>query len=680
MEEEMEIKEEYNLIIINNIKGNFARLNTILEKITSNIIIDYLLLTGEVFNSELKLEQLNTISFNKTIIIFDSSEAGESIRKKYEYSTYEYNNIIILGKSGILSLKDSFITIAYLNGAEIKEFLNINNTENNQPFAYKYFKYNDIKKLINNYQIMKNNQHAMAGDGGKIDFFLVNSFPQCYYNRYFDKIKENSKKENLILNEEQISNNISYTLNYLLYIMNPRYIISSVDDFFFKNTNDIIINKQNFRTFFYHLGYLEDKTNMEQIFYIGLNYKSMNTMNDNQIILLEKEHEQKMEKKFINDDNLFKYFSNYQIDINKSLVDNFDMYLKLCYERIKCINDIEKEVKTLYLTNINYNVTEDELRQYLTKTYGSIRSLKYMINKETNKFNGKAFVLFNSIKSMENMLNNSYKEKFHDRNIKAVISVISSPKPINNTININNHNDINNSNNNIVSNNIDNNSECWFCYKNLDKNYILGEFDYNYLTLSKGPINEYHFLIIPKRHISFYNNLNDSEKKECEMIINMVNNYLSNKKMNLIIYEKNLKYNFKNSVHLLINIVGFDANLIQNLNLFSEYFLINEKILNYKVIYNEKNLYLYTSNEEGESEYVYLNIPFNYNNYLIRKIFIMKINEYKIDIPRKLICLLINKQERINWKDTLNFGQEFLDSIKPEFSTFLNSYFKKQNN
>ena len=214
----------------------------------------------------------------------------------------------------------------------------------------------------------------------------------------------------------------------------------------------------------------------------------------------------------------------------------------------------------------------------------------------------------------------------------------------------------------------------------MDKNYILGEFDYNYLTLSKGPINEYHFLIISKRHISFYNNLNDSEKKECEMIINMVNNYLSNKKMNLIIYEKNLKYNFKNSVHLLINIVGFDANLIQNLNLFSECFLINEKILNYKVIYNEKNLYLYTSNEEGESEYVYLNIPFNYNNYLIRKIFIMKINEYKIDIPRKLICLLINKQERINWKDTLNFGQEFLDSIKPEFSTFLNSYFNKQNN
>ena len=104
MEEEIEIKEEYNLIIINNIKGNFARLNTILEKITSNIIIDYLLLTGEVFNSELKLEQLNTISFNKTIIIFDSSEAGEAIRKKYEYSTYEYNNIISLLLINILNI------------------------------------------------------------------------------------------------------------------------------------------------------------------------------------------------------------------------------------------------------------------------------------------------------------------------------------------------------------------------------------------------------------------------------------------------------------------------------------------------------------------------------------------------------------------------------------------------
>ena len=74
MEEEIEIKEEYNLIIINNIKGNFARLNTILEKITSNFIIDYLLLTGEVFNSELKLEQLNTISFNRIIDLYNDIE------------------------------------------------------------------------------------------------------------------------------------------------------------------------------------------------------------------------------------------------------------------------------------------------------------------------------------------------------------------------------------------------------------------------------------------------------------------------------------------------------------------------------------------------------------------------------------------------------------------------------
>ena len=434
MEEEITLDKNYKILIINNIKGNISRLNLILEKLRKNIEITYLFLTGEVLNLKTKLEDIYNIEFSGPTIIFDSSNSNEIIREKNEYNYSSKKNFIFLGNSGIFSPKDSSLNIAFLNGIEAKELLDKYQEKLNLPYKNKFYKYKDIDNILSKY-LEKNK---------KIDFFLLNNFPQCFYNKYFNSIIEESENKKIKLNEEQINNNISYAVNYLLYIMNPRYVITSVDDFFYKNTNDNILNGAGYRTFFYNLAYLEGKQNIEENFYVALDYKSLNDMDSNEILNIEKYYEKEMDEKFIKNNNLFKYYDKYNFDFSKSLIQNFDVYLKLCFNdnKIKSIKELIPESKPLFLSNFSFNSSEEEIKKFLIDNYGPILMIKFLTNRESGKFNGKCIAQFKDINSMKNILENSNIKKFNDRIIKAVIY---TPRDQLN----NNYNSFSNNNSNI---------------------------------------------------------------------------------------------------------------------------------------------------------------------------------------------------------------------------------------
>lgn len=661
----MEIIKEnkkYVILIINNVKGNILRLNSILEKISKQKKIDYLILTGEAFTLSTKKDDILSISFKGPIIIFDSSPLGDIIKSKFEYKNYILHNNIILSKSGIYTLEGSSINIAFLSGIEAKEFLENRNLNKLKdiPYTNNFYKYNDIHNLITAYE---NLPHK------KIDFFLINNFPKCYHNKYFDSIEEECIKKSTKLNESNLNNSISFSMNYLLHIMNPRYIITSVDDFNFRNVEDIVLNNANYRTFFYNLGFMEDKKNKNENFFVAVNYQSLNEMSNEEIINMEKEQEEKNEIKFIKDSNLFKYFEFFDIDKNKSLMENYDTYLNICFKDnlIKSIKDILPISKPLLLSNLDYNLTENEIKNFLITKYGSIKSIKFLKNKESNKFNGKAIIEFNNISSMNEMLNNNGKDKLNNRIIKVVVytpknQINNNPNNINNNINVN-------TNNNMRI------ADCWFCYENNEKleiKFIIKNFDNFYVAYPKGPIDKYHFLIIPKIHISSFVELSKDEKIEGEMIIQLITDYLNSKGYNYISFEKNLKYNYSNTLHMLINIVGIEKSLIEKINDFTENFLIEEKINDFFVSFNEKFLDTY----KEKDEYIYMNIPKIYKQKIVRKIILIKTKEYKIDYPRKLVCNLIKKEERLNWKNTIELGEQYLKEVKSELNIFLNKVYE----
>ena len=666
MEPNIELKK-YIIIIINNAKGNIQRLNTILQKISSQKNFDILILTGEVFSLSTKKEDILSISFKGEIIIFDSSPIGEIIRAKYEYNNYLFNNnIIFINKSGIYTPEKTPLNIAYLNGIEAKEFLEDknNNKYKDIPYTSKFYKYNDISNIIKEYETVSLNKK------NKIDFFLINNFPFCFCQKYFDKIKEeciNRNSENL--NEEQIKNSISHSINYLLHIMNPRYVLTSVDDFFFKNVDDTILNNNGYRTFFYNLGFLEDKKNKNENFLLAVNYQSLNDINEKDLIKIDIEQEQEGENeiKFIKDKNLFKVFEFFEINKEKSLIQNYDDYLNICFKNnlIKSVKELCPIAKPLLISNLDYTLTENEIKNYIISKYGSIKSIKFLTNRDTNKFNGKVILEFNNIKSMNDMLNNNGKDKLNERYIKT--SLYLQKNQMNNNNNINNTH--NNFNNNIRV------ADCWFCYEQnekLDTKYIIKAFDNFYVAYSKGPIDKYHFLLIPKKHISSFVELSFDEKIEANMIIHLIKDYLDIKDYSYILFEKNLKYNFSNSLHMLINICGIQKSLIEKINDYTENFLIDEKINDFIVSFNEK----YIDSYNGKDEYIYINIPKIYKQKIIRKIIFIKTKEYKIDYPRKLICNLINKEERLNWKNTVDLGEEYLKEIKSELLIFLDKAYE----
>ena len=659
--------KKYVILIINNIKGNIQQLNIILQKILNQKKIDFLILTGEVFTLSTKKEDILTINFKGQIIIFDSSPIGEIISSKYEYNNYTINNnIFFLNKSGIYTPENTSLNIAYLNGIEAKELLEdkINNKYNNISYTNKFYKYKDITNLIKQYE------KILLTENKKIDFFITNNFPQCFYEQYFDKIKQEFYNRNSYnISEEQMKNSLSYSMNYLLHIMNPRYVLTSVDDFFFKNVDETILNSEGYRTFFYNLGYMEDKKNKKETFFIAVNYQSLNDMNKEDIIEAEKEQEELNEIKFVKDNNFFKFFEFFEINKEKSLLNNYDEYLNILFNNnlIKSIKEICPIAKPLLISNLDYTLSENEIKKFLISKYGSIKSMKFLTNKDTNKFNGKAIIEYNNITSMNNMLNNNGKDKLNERIIKVALYI---PK-----------NQLNNSNNNINTDNKTNNNnnlrvaDCWFCYdhnEKLESKYIIKSFDNFYVAYSKGPIDKYHFLLIPKKHIASFVDLSVDEKIEVEMIIQLIIDYLELKEYNYIIFEKNLKYNFSNTLHMLINICGIQKSLIEKMNDFSENFLIEEKINEFIVSFNEKFLDLY----KEKDEYIYINIPKIYKQKIIRKIIFIKTKEYKIDYPRKMICNLIKKEERLNWKNTVDLGEIYLKEIKNELKIFLDKAYE----
>ena len=656
--------KKYVILIINNVKGNLQRLNSILQKITSQKNIDYLILTGEVFTLTTKKEDIISISFKGQIIIFDSSPIGEIIRAKYEYNNYNLDkNIIFLNKSGIYTPEKTLLNIAFLNGIESKELLEDknNNKYSDISFSSKFYKYKDVIYLIKEYE------KRILNKNNKIDFFIINNFPKCFYDKYYEKIKEEcSLRSSSNLNEEGINNSISHSMNYLLHLMNPRYVITSVDDFFYKNTDETILNSAGYRTFYYNLGFLEDKKNINENFFIAINYQSLNNMNNDDIVKMDLEQTGQDDNKFIKDNNFFKYYEFFEINKDKSLIQNYDDYLNICFNNnsIKSIKEICPTAKPLLISNLDFNLSENEIKNYLISKYGSIKQIKFLTNRDTKKFNGKAIIEFNNVNSMNDMLNNNGKDKLNDRIIKVIVYT-----PKNQLNQMNNNNNINNSINNIHNNNM-RIADCWFCYEQnekLDTKYIIKTFNNFYVAYSKGPIDKYHFLIIPKKHISSFVELNKDEKIEAEMIIQLIKDYLELKDCNYILFEKNLKYNFSNSLHMLINICGIQKSLIEKINDFTENFLIDEKMNDFIVSFNEKFLDLYNE----KNEYIYINIPKIYKQKIIRKIIFIKTKEYKIDYPRKLICNLINKEERLNWKTTVEIGEEFFKEIKNEVKIFL---------
>jgi hypothetical protein len=207
---------------------------------------------------------------------------------------------------------------------------------------------------------------------------------------------------------------------------------------------------------------------------------------------------------------------------------------------------------------------------------------------------------------------------------------------------------------------------CWFCFKNpnLDTDLVLKEKIHFYVAYPKGPIDNFHFLILPKNHIKSFIDLDKTQKEEFIEIIKTLINIINDNKLDHLIYEKNLPYNDEAAKHMVINVVGIKSEFSFN------FIEVMKNILNNnKLKFKEFDMkYSLTEMVNKNSHYYYIDAPtgIQFGRSAKRtKILIDPSNTHKdfIDYPRMIICSLIDKEERLNWKNA-DINKEFLVGLK----------------
>ncbi len=608
-----------NILFLSNIKGDFEKiieLNGKLEKTGKKF--DTIILIGECFSVENNFSKLNLLKELKTqFIIFDSSKIASILKSKIKYDIYDYsNNIKILGRSGVFSINKD-LNIAYINGKENNESFDLGN---NKIYTGEFFIYNDIKNLINE-----------ANKKENIDIFLFSNFPYLF----FEEMKNNNNSilynNKIKINKEKIINNISIISNNIINEFCPRYVITSVDDFYYERKP--YFNRKGFVSRFIHLSYYLDKKNLKEKSLYGISLKKFEQINETNL------KEDNINENPFNEKNTFVNLND-GLNLKKNIEKNI---LELILNSDNKNNEFPFQIK---ITHLDKKINDIELNNFLIK-FGEILFLRKNYNKRGD-FLCEAFVSFKNP-----LINNKLitEDKVYKINNKRVFF----EKIENNKLYY---------------------SKCKFCFDNseIEKELILHTFNNFYLAYSKGPINNFHFLILPKKHYSSYFSLPKILKEEFKEILNTIINFLKLHSLDYILYEKNLPFDNEIYLHMCINIIGIEKDYMIGFqeifkNNFPNFYNINES-------YDEENIFSLDKYENKSNFYYYINGSKGYKIGFkeIRLGYFIEvpnnIKDFK-DYPRLIICKLIDKEKNIYWKNCL-IDNEFFKKLKYK----INEYFK----
>lgn len=96
---------------------------------------------------------------------------------------------------------------------------------------------------------------------------------------------------------------------------------------------------------------------------------------------------------------------------------------------------------------------------------------------------------------------------------------------------------------------------CWFCLScpNVEKHLIISVGEHFYLALAKGPINDYHILILSVTHIPCAAQLTEADWEELSKFKEALTEFFKNQNQVVCFTERNYK-----SSHMQINVFGVD--------------------------------------------------------------------------------------------------------------------------
>jgi len=297
---------------------------------------------------------------------------------------------------------------------------------------------------------------------------------------------------------------------------------------------------------------------------------------------------------------------------------------QLTQEQKEKIEAMEKSVP-LHVAGFNYLSTVDKIEEFLSRI-GKYSSFYLVYGRgKNNKHKGYGFVEFEKLAHMKNALLTSGQHKLDGKSI--FFNVTKGTTDIKTKMG------------------------CWFCLDNpeADRSFVCYETELMYLALDKGPIDNFHFLLVPQNHRKCYLNFSPEEKTAYnEMELKLRSFYESEKKA-YIKYERYFRLS-DNINHSLTHFISLPHEKFESLEL-----LFMSNVRDLKLQFAELQPQDKLEDLIGQNQY-YIYLTF-YNYYSLKeRRYLCVLSEALVgkmpfDFMRQFVCTILDRKDKIVWKD-----------------------------
>lgn len=181
--------------------------------------------------------------------------------------------------------------------------------------------------------------------------------------------------------------------------------------------------------------------------------------------------------------------------------------------------------------------------------------------------------------------------------------------------------------------------KCWFCLSSgdVEKHLIISIGDNFYIALAKGPVNNFHALILPVNHVQSSANLSEEHFQELELFKRALKKFYESKNMCTVFFERNYK-----TSHMQVNAVGLDKEVEWNIK---ETF--TDKAEEFSLTFETIPKLISSKDLPERSPYFVVELP--NNETLITR----QMNRFPINFGRDFLCAegLLNAEDKIDWRN-----------------------------
>ena len=201
---------------------------------------------------------------------------------------------------------------------------------------------------------------------------------------------------------------------------------------------------------------------------------------------------------------------------------------------------------------------------------------------------------------------------------------------------------------------------CWFCLDNpeSDKSLVVHETPEVYLALDKGPIDKFHFLMVPQSHKKNNLHLSESETSAMKKLDSQLQEFFLSEKKAFIRYEQSLRLSSSIS-HMLVHYISLPADKFETLEVL---FLLNAKETKLEFFDLQPSESVSTFVRQSDDKH-FISLTFSNPVTLATKRRVCIVSDglagkLPADFMRQFVCRILDRPDRANWKDCVRPAEE----------------------